>query len=158
MLTFVCAQLRQISESVFSLQTEDGSLVPHDKQVQEAGLFLRCVPAPDPTHFPWHRQNSCCNMAWSWRIRDGRLETRNWCLHCPASYSVSSQFNPSLSVFVFLHTLCALQYFRNVLIFYWWLDDFFTDDKFISLFMMNINFNVLYSCTTHFVKRRNSVL
>ncbi|KAM9456893.1 mitogen-activated protein kinase kinase kinase 14 isoform 2-T4 [Clarias gariepinus] len=67
----------QISESVFSLQTEDGSLVPHDKQVQEAGLFLRCVPAPDPTHFPWHRQNSCCNMAWSWRIRDGRLETRN---------------------------------------------------------------------------------
>ncbi|TSK28041.1 Mitogen-activated protein kinase kinase kinase 14 [Bagarius yarrelli] len=65
----------QISESVFSLQSEDGSLVPHDKQVQEAGLFLRCVPAPDPAHRSQHRQGSCCNMPWSWRIRDGRLET-----------------------------------------------------------------------------------
>ncbi|KAG7334748.1 hypothetical protein KOW79_001344 [Hemibagrus wyckioides] len=64
----------QISESVFSLQSEDGSLVSHDKQVQDAGLFLRCVPAPDPAH---HRQGSCCNMPWSWRIRDGRLETRD---------------------------------------------------------------------------------
>uniref|UniRef100_W5UC87 Mitogen-activated protein kinase kinase kinase 14 n=1 Tax=Ictalurus punctatus TaxID=7998 RepID=W5UC87_ICTPU len=67
----------QISESVFSLQSEDGSLVPHDKQVQEAGLFLRCVLAPDSAHVPRHRQGSCCNMPWSWRIRDGRLETRN---------------------------------------------------------------------------------
>lgn len=75
-LTCVCASLWQISESVFSLQSEDGSLVPHDKQVQEAGLFLRCVPAPDPQH----RKGSCCNIPWSWRIRDGRLETRDWCL------------------------------------------------------------------------------
>ncbi|XP_026772509.3 mitogen-activated protein kinase kinase kinase 14 [Pangasianodon hypophthalmus] len=67
----------QISESVFSLQSEDGSLVPHDKQVQEAGLFLRCVPAPDPAHVPRHSQGSCCNMPWSWRIKDGRLETRD---------------------------------------------------------------------------------
>ncbi|KAK2829638.1 hypothetical protein Q7C36_017628 [Tachysurus vachellii] len=67
----------QISESVFSLQSEDGSVVSHDKQVQEAGLFLRCVRAPDPSHVQQQRQASCCYMPWSWRIRDGKLETRN---------------------------------------------------------------------------------
>ncbi|XP_060758046.1 mitogen-activated protein kinase kinase kinase 14 [Neoarius graeffei] len=67
----------QISESVFSLQSEDGSLVPHDKPVQDAGLFLRCVPAPDSVHVPQHRRGSSCNMPWSWRIRDGRLEIRD---------------------------------------------------------------------------------
>ncbi|XP_062840843.1 mitogen-activated protein kinase kinase kinase 14 [Trichomycterus rosablanca] len=66
----------QISESVFSLQSEDGSLVSHDIQVQETGLFLRCVQAPDCTHTPLHRHGSCCKTPWSWRIKDGVLETR----------------------------------------------------------------------------------
>ncbi|XP_043091056.1 mitogen-activated protein kinase kinase kinase 14 isoform X2 [Puntigrus tetrazona] len=64
----------QISENVFSLQTEDGCLVPHDKEVLDNSLFLRCVPAPDSSH--------CCTLGldcklpWSWRIREGVLETR----------------------------------------------------------------------------------
>ncbi|KAI5629412.1 mitogen-activated protein kinase kinase kinase 14-like, partial [Silurus asotus] len=65
----------QISESVFSLQSEDGSLVAHDKQVKEAGLFLRCVPAPDPAHISRDRKGLGRNLPWSWRIRDGKLET-----------------------------------------------------------------------------------
>ncbi|XP_072549647.1 mitogen-activated protein kinase kinase kinase 14 [Salminus brasiliensis] len=73
----------QISESVFSLQGEDGSLVPHDKEVQETGLFLRCVPAPDCGHAPCRkrapacRHAPCCKTPWSWRIRDGVLETKD---------------------------------------------------------------------------------
>ncbi|XP_066498120.1 mitogen-activated protein kinase kinase kinase 14 [Hoplias malabaricus] len=76
----------QISERVFSLQSEDGSLVPHDKEVQETGLFLRCVPAPDCGHAPRRascckqapdcRHAPCCKMPWSWRIKDGVLEAR----------------------------------------------------------------------------------
>ncbi|XP_051572759.1 mitogen-activated protein kinase kinase kinase 14-like [Myxocyprinus asiaticus] len=79
----------QISESVFSLQTEDGCLVAHDKEVQEKSLFLRCVPALNCNHHHQHRHNpcctlapdcghaSCCKMPWSWRIREGVLETRD---------------------------------------------------------------------------------
>ncbi|KAI4878874.1 hypothetical protein NFI96_012500 [Prochilodus magdalenae] len=73
----------QISESVFSLQSEDGSLVPHDKEVQETGLFLRCVRAPDCSHAPCCkrapdcRHAPCCKTPWMWRIRDGVLETRD---------------------------------------------------------------------------------
>uniref|UniRef100_UPI0037E81BE4 mitogen-activated protein kinase kinase kinase 14 n=1 Tax=Semicossyphus pulcher TaxID=241346 RepID=UPI0037E81BE4 len=54
----------QISERVFTLETQQGQQVPHDKEVQESGLELCCVPAPD------------FSSAWRWRIRDGVLETR----------------------------------------------------------------------------------
>ncbi|TRY84058.1 hypothetical protein DNTS_014927 [Danionella cerebrum] len=54
-----------ISETVFSLQTEEGFLVSHDREVLEKMLFLRCIPAPDFIQ----------NRAWSWRIREGVLET-----------------------------------------------------------------------------------
>uniref|UniRef100_A0A8C7XBA6 Mitogen-activated protein kinase kinase kinase 14a n=1 Tax=Oryzias sinensis TaxID=183150 RepID=A0A8C7XBA6_9TELE len=54
----------QISERVFTLETAHGRQVPHNEEVQESGLELRCVPAPDFSH------------AWSWRIKDGLLETR----------------------------------------------------------------------------------
>ncbi|XP_026885589.2 mitogen-activated protein kinase kinase kinase 14 isoform X1 [Electrophorus electricus] len=76
----------QISERVFSLQREDGSLVHHDREVQETGLSLRCVPAPDCRHArpprytpccdraPDCRHAPCCKAPWSWRIRDGELE------------------------------------------------------------------------------------
>ncbi|XP_007229999.2 mitogen-activated protein kinase kinase kinase 14 [Astyanax mexicanus] len=73
----------QISENVFSLQGEDGSLVPHDKEVQETGLFLRCVPAPDCSHAPCCRRAPscrhppCCKTPWSWRVRDGVLESKD---------------------------------------------------------------------------------
>lgn len=73
----------QISESVFSLQGEDGSPVPHDKEVQETGLFLRCIPAPDCSHAPCCRQAPdcrhapCCTTSWNWRIRGGVLETKD---------------------------------------------------------------------------------
>ncbi|XDV12828.1 hypothetical protein PO909_001397 [Leuciscus waleckii] len=73
----------QISENVFSMQTEDGCMVPHDKEVLENGLFLRCVPAPDSCHYRQHGHKPCCTLApdcklpWSWRIREGVLETRD---------------------------------------------------------------------------------
>lgn len=64
----------QISESVFSLQTEDGFLVPHDKEVLENSLLLLCVPAPDVSLC---HQYSSGDSGWSWRIREGLLETRD---------------------------------------------------------------------------------
>ncbi|XP_016324099.1 mitogen-activated protein kinase kinase kinase 14-like [Sinocyclocheilus anshuiensis] len=73
----------QISENVFSLQTEDGCLVPHDKEVLENSLFLRCVPAPDSSHYHQYGHNPCCTLGpncklpWSWRIREGVLETKD---------------------------------------------------------------------------------
>ncbi|XP_067472203.1 mitogen-activated protein kinase kinase kinase 14 [Thunnus thynnus] len=54
----------QISERVFTLETQQGQHVTHDEEVQESGLELCCVPAPD------------FSPAWRWRIRDGVLETR----------------------------------------------------------------------------------
>ncbi|KAK5855908.1 hypothetical protein PBY51_007541 [Eleginops maclovinus] len=54
----------QISERVFTLETQQGQQVAHDEEVQESGLELSCVPAPD------------FSSAWRWRIRDGVLETR----------------------------------------------------------------------------------
>jgi len=75
--------LGQISENVFSMQTEDGCMVPHDKEVVENGLLLRCVPAPDSCHYSQYGNKPCCTLApdckqqWSWRIREGVLETRD---------------------------------------------------------------------------------
>lgn len=54
----------QISERVFTLETQQGQQVAHDEEVQESGLELCCVPAPD------------FSSAWRWRIREGVLETR----------------------------------------------------------------------------------
>ncbi|XP_041866787.1 mitogen-activated protein kinase kinase kinase 14 [Melanotaenia boesemani] len=54
----------QISERVFTLKTPQGLQVAHDDEVQESGLELCCVPAPD------------FSSTWMWRIRDGVLETR----------------------------------------------------------------------------------
>ncbi|KAK9977903.1 hypothetical protein ABG768_019686 [Culter alburnus] len=73
----------QISENVFSLQTEDGCMVPHDKEVLENSLFLRCVPAPDSCHYHQYGHKPCCTLTpdcklpWNWRIREGMLETRD---------------------------------------------------------------------------------
>ncbi|XP_029294447.1 mitogen-activated protein kinase kinase kinase 14 [Cottoperca gobio] len=54
----------QISKRVFTLETQQGQQVAHDEEVQDSGLELSCVPAPD------------FSSAWRWRIRDGVLETR----------------------------------------------------------------------------------
>ncbi|KAF7661665.1 hypothetical protein LDENG_00256400 [Lucifuga dentata] len=54
----------QISERVFTLETQEGQQIAHDEEVQESGLALCCVSAPD------------FSPAWKWRIRDGVLETR----------------------------------------------------------------------------------
>lgn len=87
------SSLRQISENVFSLQTEDGCMVPHDKEVLENSLFLRCVPAPDSCHYHQYGHKPCCTLTpdcklpWNWRIREGVLETRDWSLQ-PHSVSV----------------------------------------------------------------------
>ncbi|XP_059414440.1 mitogen-activated protein kinase kinase kinase 14-like isoform X3 [Carassius carassius] len=73
----------QISENVFSLQTEDGCLLSHDKEVLENSLFLRCVPAPDSSHYHQYGHSPCftlgpsCKLPWSWRIREGVLETND---------------------------------------------------------------------------------
>ncbi|XP_014854737.1 PREDICTED: mitogen-activated protein kinase kinase kinase 14-like [Poecilia mexicana] len=52
----------QISERVFTLETQNGQQISHDEEVLESGLELRCVPAPD------------FSSAWRWRIKDGVLE------------------------------------------------------------------------------------
>ncbi|XP_029364303.1 mitogen-activated protein kinase kinase kinase 14 isoform X2 [Echeneis naucrates] len=54
----------QISERVFTLETQQGQQIAHDEEVQESGLELCCVPAPD------------FSPIWKWRVRDGVLETR----------------------------------------------------------------------------------
>ncbi|XP_028268657.1 mitogen-activated protein kinase kinase kinase 14 [Parambassis ranga] len=54
----------QISKRVFTLETPQGQHIAHDEEVQESGLELCCVPAPD------------FSPAWRWRIKDGLLETR----------------------------------------------------------------------------------
>ncbi|XP_062264348.1 mitogen-activated protein kinase kinase kinase 14 isoform X1 [Platichthys flesus] len=54
----------QISARVFTLETQEGQQVAHDEEVQESGLELCCVPAPD------------FSTIWTWRIRDGVLESR----------------------------------------------------------------------------------
>ncbi|KAM4597810.1 mitogen-activated protein kinase kinase kinase 14 isoform 2-T4 [Polymixia lowei] len=54
----------QISERMFTLETQEGQQVAHDEEVQESGLQLCCVSAPD------------FSPGWRWRIRDGVLETR----------------------------------------------------------------------------------
>lgn len=54
----------KITERVFTLETPRGKRVAHDEEVQESGLELSCVPAPD------------FSSTWRWRIRDGVLETR----------------------------------------------------------------------------------
>ncbi|XP_027011542.2 uncharacterized protein LOC113648526 isoform X1 [Tachysurus fulvidraco] len=54
----------QISMRAFSLSTLDGNLVSPDTEVLESRMWLLCVPAPD---------YSTC---WTWRIRDGKMETR----------------------------------------------------------------------------------
>ncbi|XP_027898574.1 mitogen-activated protein kinase kinase kinase 14 isoform X2 [Xiphophorus couchianus] len=53
----------QISERVFTLETQNGQQISHEEEVLESGLELRCVSAPD------------FSSAWRWRIKDGVLET-----------------------------------------------------------------------------------
>ncbi|XP_036408898.1 mitogen-activated protein kinase kinase kinase 14-like isoform X1 [Megalops cyprinoides] len=54
----------QISESSFSLETEDGRPLSHDEEVLDSGLRLRCSPTPKGSR------------AWMWRVREGMLEMR----------------------------------------------------------------------------------
>ncbi|XP_056432626.1 mitogen-activated protein kinase kinase kinase 14 [Gadus chalcogrammus] len=54
----------QISVKAFTLETLDRKLVSFQQEVQESGLWLRCVPAPD----------RC--PRWYWRINDGKLDLR----------------------------------------------------------------------------------
>ncbi|XP_062388244.1 mitogen-activated protein kinase kinase kinase 14 [Sardina pilchardus] len=67
----------QISEPVFSLQSMDGRPVSHDEEMLESGLFLRCVHAPDCNHSPVTGHTPSCMQSWRWRIKNGRLETKN---------------------------------------------------------------------------------
>uniref|UniRef100_A0A8K9XCS6 Mitogen-activated protein kinase kinase kinase 14a n=1 Tax=Oncorhynchus mykiss TaxID=8022 RepID=A0A8K9XCS6_ONCMY len=55
----------QISERVFTMETQEREPVAHDEEVQDSGLLLRCVPAPD------------YSQAWRWRVKEGVLETRD---------------------------------------------------------------------------------
>ncbi|XP_066554741.1 mitogen-activated protein kinase kinase kinase 14 isoform X1 [Amia ocellicauda] len=55
----------QISESMFSLVSEDGDPVPCDEEVSVSEKKLLCTPAPD------------CSPHWTWRIREGELEFRD---------------------------------------------------------------------------------
>ncbi|KAG7277602.1 hypothetical protein CRUP_013920 [Coryphaenoides rupestris] len=54
----------QISVKAFTLETLDRKLVSFQQEVQESGLWLCCVPAPD----------RC--PRWYWRINNGKLDLR----------------------------------------------------------------------------------
>ncbi|XP_041717148.2 mitogen-activated protein kinase kinase kinase 14 [Coregonus clupeaformis] len=54
----------QITVKAFSLETLDRKPVSFQQEIQESGLWLCCIPAPD-----------CCPR-WSWRIKEGKLEIR----------------------------------------------------------------------------------
>ncbi|XP_056152682.1 mitogen-activated protein kinase kinase kinase 14 [Lampris incognitus] len=54
----------QISKKAFTLETLDRKTVSSRQEIQESGLWLRCVPAPDGCQY------------WTWRIKDGKLELR----------------------------------------------------------------------------------
>ncbi|XP_028286870.1 MAP3K epsilon protein kinase 1 isoform X2 [Parambassis ranga] len=54
----------QISGKAFTLETLDRKRVSYEQEIQESGMWLLCVPAP----------NRC--QRWEWRIRDGKLELR----------------------------------------------------------------------------------
>lgn len=47
------------------METQEREPVAHDEEVQDSGLLLRCVPAPD------------YSQAWRWRVKEGVLETRD---------------------------------------------------------------------------------
>ncbi|XP_054622864.1 mitogen-activated protein kinase kinase kinase 14 isoform X2 [Dunckerocampus dactyliophorus] len=55
----------QVSMTAFTLETLDSKLVSSEWEIQEAFLWLRCVPAPD----------SC--QRWTWRVLNGTLERRH---------------------------------------------------------------------------------
>ncbi|XP_026114244.1 STE20-like serine/threonine-protein kinase [Carassius auratus] len=59
----------QLSLRTFSLATLDGRLVSPDTEVCESGMWLQCVPAPDGS------------LTWEWRVRDGKLELREFDEH-----------------------------------------------------------------------------
>ncbi|KAL4660532.1 mitogen-activated protein kinase kinase kinase 14-like [Arapaima gigas] len=59
----------QIPQKAFSLETMDGQMVSHTQVVSDSGAWLRCVQAPDSSH------------SWTWRVREGVLETRERTSH-----------------------------------------------------------------------------
>lgn len=65
----VFISLSQLSLRTFSLATLDGRLVSPDTEVCESGMWLQCVPAPDGS------------LTWEWRVRDGKLELREYDEH-----------------------------------------------------------------------------
>ncbi|XP_063047790.1 mitogen-activated protein kinase kinase kinase 14 isoform X2 [Engraulis encrasicolus] len=65
----------QISEPVFSLEYMDGHPVSQGEEVQESGVELRCVRAPDCEHHPSLSHKRQCS--WIWRINNGHLETND---------------------------------------------------------------------------------
>ncbi|XP_076121257.1 mitogen-activated protein kinase kinase kinase 14 [Alosa pseudoharengus] len=67
----------QISEPVFSLQSMDGCPVSHDEEMSSPRLLLHCVHAPDCNHSPATGHTPSCMQSWRWRIKNGRLETKN---------------------------------------------------------------------------------
>lgn len=56
----------QVSGKPFTLETLDRKAVPFDEEIRESCVWLRCVPALDRCRH------------WTWRVRDGKLELREW--------------------------------------------------------------------------------
>uniref|UniRef100_A0A8C1N2A2 ADP-ribosylation factor 2b n=1 Tax=Cyprinus carpio TaxID=7962 RepID=A0A8C1N2A2_CYPCA len=71
----------QISLRTFSLATLDGRLVSPDTEVCESGMWLQCVPAPDGS------------LSWDWRVRDGKLELREYDEHPDTCSTVALEQN-----------------------------------------------------------------
>ncbi|XP_016146914.1 uncharacterized protein [Sinocyclocheilus grahami] len=67
----------QISLRTFSLATLDGRLVSPDTEVCESGMWLQCVPASDGS------------LSWDWRVRDGKLELREYDEHSDTCSTVA---------------------------------------------------------------------
>lgn len=81
---------------MFSLRSVDGRPVSHDEEVHD-GLRLQCVHAPDCNHFSAIGHTPSCRQSWMWRIKDGRLETKNWFLSIV--YPKSTDPQPSFPSF-----------------------------------------------------------
>lgn len=88
--------LFQVSGKPFTLETLDRKTVPFDEEIRESGVWLRCVPALDRCQH------------WSWRVRDGKLELREWdCFIRPRG------------VFRCLWRLWLLREWQNVYVTFW---------------------------------------
>lgn len=95
------SSLTKVSGKAFTLETLDRKSVAFDQEITESCVWLCCVPAPD----------RC--QRWRWRVRDGRLELREWdlfflhccCLHSSCLWLWRKKGQPPVSVNFYFNSL-----------------------------------------------------